>query len=154
MKTWWNFHRNSLVQQSNKLPICSIIRYYRLLRYYCCCYTTMKYYYWLHSWQRFSTSSLCGCYWTYVVTGHLFLWFLKVNNLMLTPQVELVAFGGVDAPQFLIHPLPKQQNLPQRPTSLHLLPKTKETTLASSRLKLGKLKSNQRQVQQGLIWSS
>uniref|UniRef100_A0A3Q4IC75 receptor protein serine/threonine kinase n=1 Tax=Neolamprologus brichardi TaxID=32507 RepID=A0A3Q4IC75_NEOBR len=53
---------------------------------------------------------------------------------------------GVDSPPSSIHPLPKQQNLPQRPTSLHLLPKVKESGFTSSRLKLGKFKSNHRQV--------
>ncbi|XP_073329711.1 bone morphogenetic protein receptor type-2-like [Pagrus major] len=67
-----------------------------------------------------------------------------------TPQAELGAVGGSDTPPSSIHPLPKQQNLPQRPTSLHLLPKTKENTSASSRLKLGKLKSNHRQVETGV----
>ncbi|XP_056244874.1 bone morphogenetic protein receptor type-2-like [Seriola aureovittata] len=73
----------------------------------------------------------------------------EVNNSVSTPQDEL-GVGGVDAPpSSSIHPLPKQQNLPQRPTSLHLLPKNKETT-SSSRLKLGKLKSNHRQVETGV----
>lgn len=76
--------------------------------------------------------------------------FHQVNNLILTPQVELVAFGVIDVPEYSICPLHKQQNLPQRPTSLHLLPKTTEPTSTLSRLKLGKLKSNQ-QVQQNLI---
>ncbi|GAA6231233.1 bone morphogenetic protein receptor type-2-like [Lates japonicus] len=74
----------------------------------------------------------------------------ETNNSASTPQGEL---GGVTIdtlPSSSIHPLPKQQNLPQRPTSLHLLPKTKETTSASSRLKLGKLKSNHRQVETGV----
>ncbi|MEQ2200767.1 hypothetical protein XENOCAPTIV_002803 [Xenoophorus captivus] len=44
-------------------------------------------------------------------------------------------------PPSSIQPLPKQQNLPQRPTSLHLLPKPSE-----SRLKLGRLRSTHRQV--------
>nr|XP_046259573.1 bone morphogenetic protein receptor type-2-like isoform X2 [Scatophagus argus] len=45
---------------------------------------------------------------------------------------------------------PTEPNLHQRPTSLHLLPKTKESTSASSQLKLGKLKSNHRQVETGV----
>uniref|UniRef100_A0A3Q3GIN5 receptor protein serine/threonine kinase n=1 Tax=Labrus bergylta TaxID=56723 RepID=A0A3Q3GIN5_9LABR len=66
-------------------------------------------------------------------------------------QLELHPNDGVDSPlSSSIHPLPKQQNLPQRPTSLHLLPKTKETPSASSRLKLAKLKSNHRQVETGV----
>ncbi|KAM4731527.1 bone morphogenetic protein receptor type-2-like isoform 1-T2 [Anableps anableps] len=48
-------------------------------------------------------------------------------------------------PSFSIQPLPKQQNLPQRPTSLHLLPKGSE-----SRLKLGRLRSTHRQVETGV----
>ncbi|TMS06193.1 Bone morphogenetic protein receptor type-2 [Larimichthys crocea] len=83
----------------------------------------------------------------------------QINNLLYhqtsssvtTPQGELGAVGGVGTPpSSSIHPLPKQQNLPQRPTTLHLLPKTKETTSASSRLKLGKLKLNHRQVETGV----
>lgn len=53
-------------------------------------------------------------------------------------------------PSSSIHPLPKQQNLPQRPTSLHLLPKVKESGSTSSRLKLEKFKSNHRQVETGV----
>ncbi|KAG8000451.1 Bone morphogenetic protein receptor type-2 [Nibea albiflora] len=75
----------------------------------------------------------------------------QTSSLVSTPQGELGAVGGVGtSPSLSIHPLPKQQNLPQRPTSLHLLPKTKETTSASSRLKLGKLKLNHRQVETGV----
>ncbi|XP_053295074.1 bone morphogenetic protein receptor type-2 isoform X1 [Pleuronectes platessa] len=67
----------------------------------------------------------------------------QVNNSVSTHHGEL---GGVDAPpSSSIQPLPKQQNLPKRPTSLHLLPKTMETLSASSRRKLEKLKSNHRQ---------
>ncbi|XP_038575780.1 bone morphogenetic protein receptor type-2-like [Micropterus salmoides] len=66
-------------------------------------------------------------------------------------QGEQGSVGGVDAPlSASIHPLPKQQNLPQRPTSLHLLSQTKETASVPSRLKLGKLKSNHRQVETGV----
>ncbi|XP_041662726.1 bone morphogenetic protein receptor type-2-like [Cheilinus undulatus] len=70
----------------------------------------------------------------------------EVNPSSLTP-------GGVsraDSSLSSIHPLPKQQNLPQRPTSLHLLPKTKETSSASSRTRLAKLMSNHRQVETGV----
>ncbi|XP_035532133.1 bone morphogenetic protein receptor type-2-like [Morone saxatilis] len=82
---------------------------------------------------------------------HQILHTAEASNSAWTPQGELGAVGGVDIPpSSSIHPLPKQQNLPQRPTSLHLLPKTKETTSASSRLKLGKLKSNHRQVETGV----
>lgn len=85
------------------------------------------------------------------VTWHLSFLFLQVNSLVSTPPGELGSINEVDSPPSTsIHPLPKQQNLPQRPTSLHLLPKIKETTSASSRLKLEKLKSNHRQVQ---VWS-
>ncbi|MED6242827.1 hypothetical protein ATANTOWER_010310, partial [Ataeniobius toweri] len=48
-------------------------------------------------------------------------------------------------PPSSIQPLPKQQNFPQRPTSLHLLPKPSE-----SRLKLGRLRSTHRQVETGV----
>ncbi|XP_040912587.1 bone morphogenetic protein receptor type-2-like [Toxotes jaculatrix] len=75
----------------------------------------------------------------------------QVNSSVSAPQGEQGGVGAIDTPlSTSIHPLPKQQNLPQRPTSLHLLPKAKETTLASSRLKLGKLKSNHRQVETGV----
>ncbi|XP_041807383.1 bone morphogenetic protein receptor type-2-like isoform X2 [Chelmon rostratus] len=79
------------------------------------------------------------------------LLYHQVSNSVLTPQGDLGAVGGIDtSPSSTIHPLPKQQNMLQRPTSLHLLPKTKETPSASSRLKLGKLKSNHRQVETGV----
>ncbi|XP_072253699.1 bone morphogenetic protein receptor type-2-like [Leuresthes tenuis] len=81
---------------------------------------------------------------------HQLLHSTEVNNMVLTAQRELGVVGGVDTPPSSIHPLPKQQNMPQRPTSLHLLPKTKETGSVSSRLKLGKLKSNHRQVETGV----
>lgn len=61
----------------------------------------------------------------------------------MTPQFELVAFGGLDSS---MNPLPKQQNLPQRPTSLHLHSKSKEPSGISQK-RLGKLKSNHLQVQ-------
>ncbi|KAA8578953.1 hypothetical protein FQN60_006045, partial [Etheostoma spectabile] len=64
------------------------------------------------------------------------------NSPVSVPQGELGGVGGV----LTIHPLPKQQNMPQRPTSLPFLHKTKET--ASSRLKLGK--SNHKQVETGV----
>ncbi|XP_034741676.1 bone morphogenetic protein receptor type-2-like [Etheostoma cragini] len=64
------------------------------------------------------------------------------NSPVSVLQGELGGVGGVET----IHPLPKQQNLPQRPTSLPLLRKTKETV--SSRLKLGK--SNHREVETGV----
>lgn len=52
MKTWWNIHKNSSVQQSNKLPTCCTIRYYKLLRYYCCHYTLKwYYYYWINTYR-------------------------------------------------------------------------------------------------------
>ncbi|KAG7234346.1 hypothetical protein INR49_004917 [Caranx melampygus] len=71
----------------------------------------------------------------------------EVNTSVSAPQGEL----AVDAPPpSSVHHLPKQQNLPQRPTSLHLLPKHKESLSASTRLKLGKLKSNHRQVETGV----
>ncbi|KAM9342796.1 bone morphogenetic protein receptor type-2-like isoform 2-T4 [Pholidichthys leucotaenia] len=68
----------------------------------------------------------------------------KVTSTHQTgPQVS----GGASC----LHPLPKQQNLPQRPTSLHLTPKPpKETGPGSSRLKLGRLKSTHPQVETGV----
>ncbi|KAM7408004.1 hypothetical protein PAMA_003641 [Pampus argenteus] len=81
---------------------------------------------------------------------HQILQTIEVNGAVVTPHDEQDGVGGVDTSLSFIHPLPKQQNLPQRPTSLHLLPKTKETTLATSCLKLGKLKSNHRQVETGV----
>ncbi|XP_074550633.1 bone morphogenetic protein receptor type-2-like [Halichoeres trimaculatus] len=81
---------------------------------------------------------------------HQILQTAEVNNSVLTPQRDLGDVGGLDSPLSSIHPLPKQQNLPQRPTSLHLLQKSKESSSASSRLKLGKLKSNHRQVETGV----
>ncbi|KAF1383096.1 hypothetical protein PFLUV_G00150770 [Perca fluviatilis] len=68
----------------------------------------------------------------------------EVNYCVSVPQGELGGVGGVETTL----PLPKLQNLPQRPTSLHLLHRTNETP--SSRLKLGKLKSNHRQVETGV----
>uniref|UniRef100_A0A665TKI6 receptor protein serine/threonine kinase n=1 Tax=Echeneis naucrates TaxID=173247 RepID=A0A665TKI6_ECHNA len=71
-------------------------------------------------------------------------------NSVSSPQGDL-GVGTIDKPlPSAIHPLPKQHNLPKRPTSLHLLPKTTETSSASSRLKQGKLKSNHRQVETGV----
>ncbi|KAI3356049.1 hypothetical protein L3Q82_017162 [Scortum barcoo] len=81
---------------------------------------------------------------------HQILQNAEVNNTVLSPPSELGAAAGVDIPPSSIYPLPKQQNLPQRPTSLQILPKTKDTTSASSRLKLGKLKLNHRQVETGV----
>ncbi|XP_063743943.1 bone morphogenetic protein receptor type-2-like [Eleginops maclovinus] len=65
----------------------------------------------------------------------------QVNSSVLALQGEL---GGVGSSS--IHPLPKQQNLPQRPTSLQL----QNNDPASCRLKLGKLRSNLRQVETGV----
>ncbi|XP_026151911.1 bone morphogenetic protein receptor type-2-like [Mastacembelus armatus] len=82
---------------------------------------------------------------------HQILQTTEANGLVLTPPEELGCVDGLDTPpSSSIHSLPKQQNLPQRPTSLHLLPKTKETTSASSGLQLAKLKSNHRQVETGV----
>ncbi|XP_056288628.1 bone morphogenetic protein receptor type-2-like isoform X2 [Pseudoliparis swirei] len=72
----------------------------------------------------------------------------EVHSSVLAVQGDQGVVGQVDTPPSSSgHPLPKQQNLPQRPTSLHLLHKTKDS---SSRLKLGKLKSNHRQVETGV----
>lgn len=81
---------------------------------------------------------------------HQILQNAEVNSTVLSPPSELGAAAGVDIPPSSIHPLPKQQNLPQRPTSLQILPKTKDTTSASSRLRLGKIKLNHRQVETGV----
>ncbi|XP_034004371.1 LOW QUALITY PROTEIN: bone morphogenetic protein receptor type-2-like [Trematomus bernacchii] len=59
----------------------------------------------------------------------------------LALQGELGAAGSSS-----LHPLPKQQNLPQRPTSLHL----QNPDPASCRLKLGRHRSNLRQVETGV----
>uniref|UniRef100_A0A668A5G1 receptor protein serine/threonine kinase n=1 Tax=Myripristis murdjan TaxID=586833 RepID=A0A668A5G1_9TELE len=78
---------------------------------------------------------------------------LQVNG-SVAAQTEQGGAGGAEPPALAtIHPpppLPKQQNLPQRPTSLHLQPKIKESASAASRLKFGKLKSNNRQVETGV----
>ncbi|XP_035859884.1 bone morphogenetic protein receptor type-2-like isoform X1 [Sander lucioperca] len=87
--------------------------------------------------KQFSSSNL--------LYGHV-LQTAQVNYCVSVPQGELGGVGGVETTL----PLPKLQNLPQRPTSLHLLHKTNETVSASSRLKLGKLKSNHRQVETGV----
>ncbi|TNN69541.1 Bone morphogenetic protein receptor type-2 [Liparis tanakae] len=72
----------------------------------------------------------------------------EVHSSVLAAQGDQGVIGRVDTPPSSSGPpLPKQQNLPQRPTSLHLLHKTKDS---SSRLKLGKLKSNHRQVETGV----
>nr|XP_020473638.1 uncharacterized protein LOC109970428 [Monopterus albus] len=73
----------------------------------------------------------------------------QANSLVSTPLGELGSAGGVDTPAFF-DPLIKQQNLPQRPTSLQLFPKTKETTTVSCRLKPGKLQLNHKQVETGV----
>uniref|UniRef100_A0A3B5A5P1 Serine/threonine-protein kinase receptor n=1 Tax=Stegastes partitus TaxID=144197 RepID=A0A3B5A5P1_9TELE len=73
---------------------------------------------------------------------------VRLLSAGVPPQAELGVF--VDSTSASIHHLPKQQNLPQRPTSLHLLPKAKDSSSASSRLKLGKFKSNHRQVETGV----
>ncbi|XP_041858318.1 bone morphogenetic protein receptor type-2-like isoform X2 [Melanotaenia boesemani] len=74
----------------------------------------------------------------------------EVNIMASAAQGELWEEGGIDALPSSIHPLPKQLNLPQRPTSLHLLPKNKETSSVCSRLRLGKLKVNHQQVETGV----
>ncbi|XP_062312754.1 bone morphogenetic protein receptor type-2 [Osmerus eperlanus] len=56
--------------------------------------------------------------------------------------------SGLGDPPASMYPLPKQQNLPKRPTSLPLHAKAKEA--AASRLKFGKHKSNLRQVETGV----
>ncbi|XP_036424067.1 bone morphogenetic protein receptor type-2 isoform X1 [Colossoma macropomum] len=57
--------------------------------------------------------------------------------------------GMGDAPPAMF-PLPKQQNLPKRPTSLPLNTKNPSKESSSSRLKFGKHKSNLKQVETGV----
>lgn len=57
--------------------------------------------------------------------------------------------GMGDAPAAMF-PLPKQQNLPKRPTSLPLNTKNPSRESSSSRLKFGKHKSNLKQVETGV----
>ncbi|XP_051565920.1 bone morphogenetic protein receptor type-2-like isoform X2 [Myxocyprinus asiaticus] len=57
--------------------------------------------------------------------------------------------GMGDAPTAMF-PLPKQQNLPKRPTSLPLNTKNPARESSSSRLKFGKHKSNLKQVETGI----
>ncbi|XP_054871277.1 bone morphogenetic protein receptor type-2-like [Amphiprion ocellaris] len=73
---------------------------------------------------------------------------LLYHQLLHRSEAEPGVF--MDPPPASIHHLPKQQNLPQRPTSLHLLPKAKDSSSTSSRQKLGKFKSNHRQVETGV----
>ncbi|XP_070693681.1 bone morphogenetic protein receptor type-2-like [Pempheris klunzingeri] len=81
---------------------------------------------------------------------HQILQTAEVNHSVSTPRGEPGGVCGDDSPPSSVHPLPKQQNLPQRPNSLHLLPKTRDATTASSQLKLGKLKVYHRQVETGV----
>uniref|UniRef100_A0A087YDE8 receptor protein serine/threonine kinase n=1 Tax=Poecilia formosa TaxID=48698 RepID=A0A087YDE8_POEFO len=75
----------------------------------------------------------------------------QTSNLHHSVEVKLLSFSQyatnqeAAGPSFSVQPLPKQQNIPQRPTSLHLLPKPSE-----SRLKLGRLRSTHRQVETGV----
>lgn len=66
-------------------------------------------------------------------------------------QAEFGAGGGatLDA-QPTMFPLPKQQNLPKRPTSLALGSKNPSKESSSSRLKFGRHKSNLKQVETGV----
>uniref|UniRef100_A0A8K9WQW4 receptor protein serine/threonine kinase n=1 Tax=Oncorhynchus mykiss TaxID=8022 RepID=A0A8K9WQW4_ONCMY len=57
--------------------------------------------------------------------------------------------SGMGDPPATMFPLPKQQNLPKRPTSLPLNTKAKEGS-GSSRLKSGKHRSNLKQVETGV----
>ncbi|XP_032424255.1 bone morphogenetic protein receptor type-2-like [Xiphophorus hellerii] len=66
----------------------------------------------------------------------------QTSNLHHSVEVTNQEEAG---PSFSIQPLPKQQNVRQRPTSLHLLPKPSE-----SRLKLGRLRSTHQQVETGV----
>lgn len=73
---------------------------------------------------------------------------LLYHHILQTAEVSAGPgeVGGVSGA--CVQPLPKQQNLPKRPTSLHLLSKSKDS--GSSRLRLGKHKSNHRQVETGV----
>lgn len=66
-------------------------------------------------------------------------------------QVEFGAGSSatLDAPPTMF-PLPKQQNLPKRPTSLALGSKNPSKESSSSRLKFGRHKSNLKQVETGV----
>ncbi|MCI4378586.1 hypothetical protein PGIGA_G00217570 [Pangasianodon gigas] len=66
-------------------------------------------------------------------------------------QTEFGAGSGatLDAPPTMF-PLPKQQNLPKRPTSLALSSKNPSKESSSSRLKFGRHKSNLKQVETGV----
>lgn len=66
-------------------------------------------------------------------------------------QAEFGAGSGatLDAPPTMF-PLPKQQNLPKRPTSLALGSKNPSKESSSSRLKFGRHKSNLKQVETGV----
>uniref|UniRef100_A0A3Q4BN85 receptor protein serine/threonine kinase n=1 Tax=Mola mola TaxID=94237 RepID=A0A3Q4BN85_MOLML len=69
------------------------------------------------------------------------------HQILRTAEVLLLLPHDSVVPQFpTIHLLPKQQNLPQRPTSLHLLSKTKGTTSSSCQ----RLKSNYQEVETGV----
>lgn len=66
-------------------------------------------------------------------------------------QAEFGAGSGatLDAPPAMF-PLPKQQNLPKRPTSLAIASKNPSKEPSSSRLKFGRHKSNLKQVETGV----
>ncbi|KAK2905554.1 hypothetical protein Q8A73_009497 [Channa argus] len=87
-------------------------------------------------------------------TNFLYQQILQTTEANCSAPILQGDLGGVGCiespPSSSLHPLPKQQNLHQRPTSLQLLPKNKNSTSSSSRLKLGKLKSNHRQVETGV----
>uniref|UniRef100_A0A8C2C1U7 Bone morphogenetic protein receptor type-2 n=1 Tax=Cyprinus carpio TaxID=7962 RepID=A0A8C2C1U7_CYPCA len=71
------------------------------------------------------------------------------SSSLLYPLIKLAAevTGGSGTAMF---PLPKQQNLPKRPTSLPLNTKNSGRESSSSRLKFGKHKSNLKQVETGV----
>ncbi|XP_035375722.1 bone morphogenetic protein receptor type-2 isoform X2 [Electrophorus electricus] len=67
------------------------------------------------------------------------------------PQAEFgQGSGGMSDTPPAMFPLPKQQNLPKRPTSLPLNTKNPSKEPPSSRLKFGKHKSNLKQVETGV----
>uniref|UniRef100_A0A6Q2XBS5 receptor protein serine/threonine kinase n=1 Tax=Esox lucius TaxID=8010 RepID=A0A6Q2XBS5_ESOLU len=75
------------------------------------------------------------------------------SSSLLYPLIKLASevtgASAVGDPPTAAFPLPKQQNLPKRPTTLPLNTKTKEGS-ESSRLKFGKHKSNLKQVETGV----
>ncbi|KAJ8004419.1 hypothetical protein DPEC_G00135520 [Dallia pectoralis] len=70
------------------------------------------------------------------------------SSPLLYPLIRLSTEVTGDVPAAMV-PLPKQQNIPKRPTTLPFSTKTREGT-GCSRLKFGKHKSNLKQVETGV----